>query len=869
VASPVIPLIQRIFGAFNPQTGALIGFTPSGEQPYAAVLGNAQVVPSFAALRLLLSSQVQTAFATGAVTQADGGGGTFVYNSSDTSSGFWGQGSASGTVLTITKVFNGTVAVGQYVNRGDTGVTLTTIASNGTGSGGLGTYNLNANVGSIPGPITITCDNDSTVLVGADGGRWDIAGFQLTSLPNNLVPAADNTYNLGSALLRWASAFIVSLTVSGALTVGGAFAANGGVSSSLIPTVADLDSLGSASFPWAQLYVGANAAPLIDPTTGGIGYVKQTPAELSLSLVPTVFFYQESDIRRYGATTGASDNHVAINNALAVSNAGGNPCYIPPGTWKITSALTPNGQSSIYGVGLESIIAPQSCDGLDIGNNTSITTAGSNRIFRDFQIVGTGTSGSNNGIQVNYTAASGNRVWGAEFRNIYISGFQYGFYLRGLWNSNLYNCVTWNCNYGIYFIGQNIKTGIFGGFVYGNTGTCGVSITSTAGETTQSTQIIGSQIYGWQTGIICTLAVELQIEACDISACTVAPLSLTICNSGGWVRDCFIQNVGTSGSLYGVQLNDLGVISEASHWHILDNDIECLNAVAGSLGIYWGNSQVGHNVCGNQINYFDEGISINGAASNGVCRDNRIAICTSVYSANSFPIQVNALAADMTIGPNYIIPGTTVSAGMTNASANITVPSAAAFPVGTPCQFSASVNGFNANCYYFVTSSSGTTIQVSNVASGTAITATGNSAVNVTPTPLPLQFNTAATPPGLAHFSRGAFVLPLTGFSSTVLGLCHYVCNGKSVSVNPDWNITWGGTSNATTMTSQLPVQFLCPEMEQQSIANVEDSGTYTYGMLTVTPAGLITFYKTPNAGAFTASGAKAVNSLAMRWDYT
>jgi hypothetical protein len=59
-------------------------------------------------------------------------------------------GSASGTVLTVTSVTSGSVAIGQWVN-GDPSVT---IASFGTGTGGAGTYNL-ANSVTIAGGSTI------------------------------------------------------------------------------------------------------------------------------------------------------------------------------------------------------------------------------------------------------------------------------------------------------------------------------------------------------------------------------------------------------------------------------------------------------------------------------------------------------------------------------------------------------------------------------------------------------------------------------------------------------------------------------------------------------------------------------------------
>lgn len=70
------------------------------------------------------------------------------------------------------------------------------------------------------------------------------------------------------------------------------------------------------------------------------------------------------------------------------------------------------------------------------------------------------------------------------------------------------------------------------------------------------------------------------------------------------------------------------------------------------------------------------------------------------------------------------------AATMTNASANITVTDGTKFPLDMPMSFSASVNGFTTNKVYFVVSQSSNVIQVANKMRGTAIAATGNSAVN-------------------------------------------------------------------------------------------------------------------------------------------
>src|SRR5882724_8048040 len=133
-----------------------------------AFTGNASTVATHAALRLLSKSTYQTAFVASTSAAPDGGGGTYIYVASDTTSGCLFTGSVSGTTLTVTAVTNGVLAVGLSINRGDTGATTGMISALGTGTGGTGTYILSASA-SIAGPLTFTGDGDSLLIVASDG----------------------------------------------------------------------------------------------------------------------------------------------------------------------------------------------------------------------------------------------------------------------------------------------------------------------------------------------------------------------------------------------------------------------------------------------------------------------------------------------------------------------------------------------------------------------------------------------------------------------------------------------------------------------------------------------------------------------------
>jgi Chaperone of endosialidase len=112
----------------------------------------------------------------------------------------------------------------------------------------------------------------------------------------------------------------------------------GSLSGSVIPTVANLFTLGNPTFPFANLYLGANAAPVLDTGTGNIGYYARTAVENAVGVVPTTPSYMPLDPRRYdtiahwslvyGAVSAEVDTywpfyrgdhaqHPALTNAIA------------------------------------------------------------------------------------------------------------------------------------------------------------------------------------------------------------------------------------------------------------------------------------------------------------------------------------------------------------------------------------------------------------------------------------------------------------------------------------------------------------------------------------------------------------------------
>jgi len=93
-----------------------------------------------------------------------------------------------------------------------------------------------------------------------------------------------------------------------------------------------------------------------------------------------------------------------------------------------------------------------------------------------------------------------------------------------------------------------------------------------------------------------------------------------------------------------------------------------------------------------------------------------------------------------------------------------------------------------------------------------------------------------------------------TGFSADPTSTFQYTLDGKRLL--PTNTISGNGTSNATTLTLQLP---FTAAVSYIGLALVTNNGTVQTGRMNITAgSNLATFFATPAGGAFTAAGSKA-----------
>lgn len=401
-------------------------------------------------------------------------------------------------------------------------------------------------------------------------------------------------------------------------------------------------------------------------------YAVQTAAELAVTVTPTVFQFPEGDIRRYGATVGAADNHLAITNALKVSGIGGNAAYLPPGSWSITSPVVVAAGASMYGAGKASKLAV--ANGID-GLQFTISDVGlvpQSKFFRDFQIIGTlsGTTNAGHGVFINTGS-----VVHTQFLNLSILNFQWGFYINGLYDSSIQNCFIQTCWNGIYFVNQSVNIWLLnntlqlvGGLITASGTSSGIS--AQGAPEIEGLHIQGGTIYGFNYNITFGLVFEVQIEAVDISFATKCAILFSSTLGGLEIRDCWIE-LGTAatsgtwndggtgtGNLTGIFIAAI-TPSVNSKVHIHGNYITADGGSPGpsSTGIYIGNSNNGISVHDNHILNWDIGVGGGNTLNNIGGTGNGMSIKGNTINVVSSSILLGSGCTELELGPNYIVSG--------------------------------------------------------------------------------------------------------------------------------------------------------------------------------------------------------------------
>lgn len=143
--------------------------------------------------------------------------------------------------------------------------------------------------------------------------------------------------------------------------ISGGFGASP-LSINLIPNPTNTFTLGDSTHSWKQLYLGANAAPAFDATSGNIGFYARTGAEITAAVFPTNFTYQPYQVQRYMsagqladylAGTALVDQTSAFALAEQVAYIGGaGKIYAPAGKYRFAGTVTLRAGVTLFGDGV-------------------------------------------------------------------------------------------------------------------------------------------------------------------------------------------------------------------------------------------------------------------------------------------------------------------------------------------------------------------------------------------------------------------------------------------------------------------------------------------------------------------------------------
>ncbi len=260
----------------------------------------------------------------------------------------------------------------------------------------------------------------------------------------------------------------------------------------------------------------------------------------------------------YGAVgDGSNDDTASIQAAIDAIPAVGGVVFLPPGNYKITSALTWKVNVSMYGTGGESsLITADNCNAIDLA---ALTDGFQYITLENFGINGTNGT-TRTAIIHSGTTDAADELYGVYLHNLYITNFNVGISFRTVRNFEIVGCWIQHVRQGINLVGKNLvgrldrNTLVFGNgngsgtlrglflntFAYSTGGTVGP----------EGIQVSESQFFGFDYGIVPKFVNYINLNSNDIKA-NIYGIEFTTVQNGFNIRDHFIQMDGT-GALIGI-----------------------------------------------------------------------------------------------------------------------------------------------------------------------------------------------------------------------------------------------------------------------------------------------------------------------------
>lgn len=610
------------------------------------------------------------------------------------------------------------------------------------------------------------------------------------------------------------------------------------INQSLIPAADNTYDLGSTSSAWRQLYLGANHTPVLDTTSGIVGYYPRTAAEIAAGVTPVNYAWPPGWAPRYGVVDdNLTDNTTALTNAAKIS--GTHPLILPitnTGIYKITTgqiALPNNAQ--IIGLGRPTIFCTTA--GADIFHGVGLTGEPSitGVIFQGASASAIPLSGyggfaaSSTGL-VTFANCSNIRVDACEFSASYFGLSFLGCAKISATRNEIYNfqntgleigscggyIVTDNYIHDCTQTGAAVAYGIqcSGNIEGGYAGTQNIiannkiynvpSWDGIGSHDTDGLAIIGNDIRGVRKGL-------------DIGHLASTNIVKNIRIVGNYIESTTVDTYAGASAEHG------GILIEGyDATHRVDGAIVTGNLIRNFFTV------AGLNAGGNPANITIANCDGANVAGNSVIGAGPLVTDCGVLvlgTCNRCSITGNSLQGDFQGGPLRISSATADVMTIVGNQSEQTTP---------------------ANGHIIVT---GSTISALSL---------GNNPTNATG---PYQ-ESGSTVTLIGGSYSNSYTGTLTGCTTSPTNTVYYTVEGNTVTL---FIGSATATSNATTCTLTGMPASIRPVRNQECLGGVIDNGTAEVGQYTVGTNGTITL-ATGLSGAFTSTGTKGISASTISY---
>jgi len=310
-------------------------------------------------------------------------------------------------------------------------------------------------------------------------------------------------------------------------------------------------------------------------------------------------------VKDFNAKGDNSTNDSAAIQA-AITAAAGRVVNFPAGTYIVTAKLTLPAGTTLVGDGSQrTFIVFRNCDGFEAqGDQVNISD------MYLWSQSATGVADPKNKTGIIVAGVNGGKLTQFCGHRLYLRGWDNCILWRYTWISSLIECLTINCNVGLFLFGQSVNNYVTNSELVANTGTAAITATKDSGAGSnnkpEGLMVTNTLLASATNCVIVSDFLSLGLVNCVIDLATSAGVVLTDCQAV-MISSCWIY-----GGLFGVVSNNT---STGTDLEMGNSIIGCrIQAVATNAGIIIGANNVGWSITGNTIKSAVECINTNASS---------------------------------------------------------------------------------------------------------------------------------------------------------------------------------------------------------------------------------------------------------------